>query len=62
MQRSEIIWFRKLRSAVTLHWNTGNHSSTFHTSVIVSKMRIWQSASGNLGAEGKLLVAFKKYF
>lgn len=61
-QRSEIIWFQKLRSTVALHWNMGNHNSTFCTSVIVSKTHIWRSISGNLGAEGKVLVAFKKIY
>lgn len=62
MQRSEIIWLPKLRSTVTVHWNTGNRSSTCHTNVIVSKMRIWQSTSGNLGTEGKLLVDLKNIY
>lgn len=60
MQRSEISGFQKLRSAVTLHWNIGNHSSAFHVSVTVRKMWIWQSPFGKLGTDGKMLVAFKK--
>lgn len=55
VQRSMIRGFQKPSSTVTLHWNTGNHSSAVHVSITVSKIQIWQSTFGDLGTEGKLI-------
>lgn len=53
MQRSEITGFQKLTRIVTLLWITGNHSSAFHTSIIVKRFRFGKALLGIWGQKEK---------
>lgn len=62
MQRSEITGFQKLTSSVTLLWNTGNHSSTFHASIIVKRFRFGKARLGIWGQKENFFWLLKIWY